>query len=165
MKKFVAILTALILLLPATAFATTYTDPQNTLSFDYDDALFDISEDSVGENDDHLVILAAKDEAWEGAYIRFYIYMQPEGESVPTAESIAETIPDVEVTQGEWNGFNEVVMYDNGDESLFLVPLTTGELLTVGVGGSDIEDENTAMDRDDAISAVLDTLAIIPVTE
>ena len=165
MKKSIAALIALVLLLSATAFAATYTDPLGALSFDYDDALFDISEDDVGENNDHLVVLSAKNEAWGSAYIRFYIYMQPEGESVPTAESIAETIPDVEVTQGEWNGFTEVIMYDNGEESIFLVPLTTGELLTVGVGVTDIEDEDAAMARDNAISAVLDTLAIIPVTE
>lgn len=159
MKKLIAMLMAATLLLTAVAFAEEYRGED--FAFTYDENAFEITMDDIGDNDDHLVILTGKEAAWGETYIRFYMYMQDDDEAVPTAESVKELLQDVDVTQGEWNGFNEVVMYFDGHEHIFLVPLTTGELLTVGVGVTDIEDEDMAMARDDQISAVLDTLALV----
>ena len=160
MKKMIALMMIAAMLLTAVAFAEEYRCER--IAFTYDENFFEISYDDVGENDDHLVVLSSKNEEQDNAYIRFYTYMQAEGEQIPTAESVQELYPDAEVTQGEWNGFYDVVMFDNGDEFTYLVPLTTGEVLTVGVGVTEIEDEDVAAYRDDMISAVLDTLEIIP---
>lgn len=159
MKKMIAALLAATLLLTAVAFAQDYR--ADDFTFTYDENAFEISMDDIGDNDDHLVILTGRKAAWGETYIRFYMHMQEEDEAVPTVESVKALLPDVEVTQGEWNGFSQVVMYFDGFEHIFLVPLTTGELLTVGVGVTDIEDDDLAMARDDQISAVLDTLALV----
>lgn len=162
MKKFFAMLLVAVMLLTAVAFAQDYR--ADDIAFSYDENAFEVTVDDVGDNDDHMVVLTGKDEAWGKTYIRFYVYMQDEGEAIATAESVKELLPDVEVTQGEWNGFSEVVMYFDGYEHIFLVPLTTGEQMTVAVYVTDTEDEEVAMARDDMISAVLDTLKIVPKT-
>lgn len=162
MKKMIATLLLAAVLLTAVAFAQGYTSERIALT--YDENAFEITMDDKTE-DEHLLILTGKNEAWGNAYIRFYTHMQADDEDVPTAESVNEAIPDAQATEGEWNGFSNAVMYENGDESVFLVPLTTGELLTVGVHVDAIEDEDAAMERDDQISAVLDSLKVIPETD
>lgn len=58
------------------------------------------------------------------------------------------------------------VEYEDGDaEHYFIAPVTDDDgevedILTVIIGTSPIEDEDTLMARDDQISAVLDTLRV-----
>ena len=54
-----------------------------------------------------------------------------------------------------------MIMYNDGEEQIFLVPLTTGDQMTVAICVTEIEDEEAAMARDDQISAVVDSLKVI----
>jgi hypothetical protein len=80
-------------------------------------------------------------------------------------------IPNTTVTQGDWNGYRDVFMYtleydDGTSEHYFIAPVMDNDdkevedLLTVHIGTSKIEDESVAMARDDAISAVVDSLKV-----
>jgi len=81
-------------------------------------------------------------------------------------------MPDAkDLTQGEWNGFKDVFMYtveydDGASEHYFIAPVTDDDdnevedILTVVVGVNKLDDEDAAMERDDLISAVLDTLKV-----
>ena len=162
MKKLLATLLLAVLVLTAVAFAEDYR--ASDIAFSYDEAAFQIETDDVGENNDHLVVLTARDEAWGTAYIRFYVSGLVEGEELPTAESLAEALPEVEVTEGDWKGFSGVVMYNDGDEDLRLIALENGRLLTVGVGVTELEDEAVAQARDQQIDAVLDSLTVVAET-
>ena len=168
MKKFFAILMIAVLALSATAFAATYTS--DDISFEYDDSAFEIAMDDRTD-DETLVILDGKNEAWGNTYIRIYLAELRDGETVPTMEEFAE-MPDTEVTQGEWNGYSDVFMYtlnnedDGSSQHFFIAPLAdeddgeVEDLLTVEISITDIEDEDVAMERDDLISAVVDSLRI-----
>ena len=159
MKKLIAaLLIAVMVLTAAVAFAEQYEGED--ITFTYDENAFEITTDEVDDGG-HFVVLNAKEEAWGKTYIRFYVYMEEEDGQFSSVESLQELLPDIEITQGEWNGFNDVIMYNDGTEQLFLVPLTTGEQMTVGICVTEIEDEDVAMERDDQISAVLDTLKIV----
>ena len=69
----------------------------------------------------------------------------------------------IEVTQGEWNGFEDVHMYAFDDEDSieqrFIVRPEEGVSLAVIVMVDKLDDDEMSMARDDAISAVLDTLS------
>ena len=80
-------------------------------------------------------------------------------------------MPDAkDLTQGEWNGFKDVFMYtveneDGASEHFFIAPVTDDDgevedILTIEIGVTAIEDEDAAMERDDLISAVVDSLKI-----
>jgi len=173
MKKIIAVLIVAVFALSTAALAATYTDRDHDLTFEYDDALFEIGMDD--ETDDELlVILDGKDPAWgETTYVKLYLADLRDGEKFPTVEDFAEMTEatgDV-VTQGEWNGYKDVIMYsytvDGFTESVFIVPVydhdepEVEDILTVSIGTSAVEDEAAAMARDDAISAVLDSLKLI----
>ena len=69
----------------------------------------------------------------------------------------------IEVAHGEWNGFEDVHMYAFDDEDSleqrFIVRPEEGVSLAVIVMVDKLDDEEMSMARDDAISAVLDTLS------
>lgn len=172
MKKLMAALMIAALALSCTAaFAATYVDRDGELTFEYDEALFEISTDD--ETDDELlVILGAKDEAWGDTYVKIHLADLDDGETFPTPDDVAASLgtADIEVTQGEWNGYEDVIMYDFPDdsaiESVFIVPVydaddgEVDEVMTIDIGITDLDDE-AAMTRDDAISTVLDSLTFI----
>ena len=156
MKKLIAaLLIAVMVLTAAVAFAEEYNGED--ITFTYDENAFEITKDETDDNG-HFVVLSAKDEAWGKTYVRFYVHKEDAYSSV---ESLQELLPDIEITQGEWNGFNDVIMYDDNEEALFLVPLTTGDWMTVGIHVTEIEDSDAAMTRDDLISAVLTSLKVV----
>ena len=169
MNKFFAILIAAVLALSCTAaFAATYTY-EDDIRFEYDDAKFEISMDDHTDDED-LIILDGKDAAWGNTFIRIHLADLDDGETFPTMDEFT-AMPDAkDLTQGEWNGFKDVFMYtveyeDGGAEHYFIAPVTDDDgevedILTVNIGTSPIEDEDTLMARDDQISAVLDTLRV-----
>lgn len=149
------------------AFAATYRN--DDLTFEYDDALFEVSMDDHTDDED-LVILTGKEAAWGNTFIRIHLRELDDGEQFPTKDEFTP-IADVEVTQGDWNGYKNVFMYtleydDGTSEHYFIAPVMDDDgkevedLLTVHIGISKIEDESVAMARDDAISAVVDSLKV-----
>ena len=169
MNKFFAILIAAVLALSCTAaFAATYTH-EDDIRFEFDDAKFEITMDDHTDDED-LVILTGKDAAWGDTFIRIHLRDLEDHETFPTMDEFT-AMPDAkDLTQGEWNGFRNVFMYtveyeDGGSEHYFIAPVTDDDgeidhILTVNIGISPIEDEETAMTRDDLISAVVDTLRV-----
>ena len=175
MKKMIAVLlTVAMLLTCASALAAekTYTDPDRDISFAYDDTQFELSGEDITD-DELMVALNAVDAAWGMVYIQFHLRELDDGETFPTKADFAELEKglNLEVTQGEWNGFKDVFMYTIDDESetdtVFIVPVYDAddgeveERLTVKVGVSKLDDEEISMTRDDAISGVLDSLKIL----
>ena len=167
MKKFFAMILIAILALTTTAFAATYRN--DDITFEYDDTLFEISMDDHTDGED-LVILTGKDAAWGNTFIRIHLRDLDDGEQFPTKDEFTP-LADVEVTQGEWNGYKNVFMYTINDEdgtsdNFFIAPVMDDDdgevedILTVEVSVSRIDDEDMAMARDDAISAVLDSLKV-----
>ena len=167
MKKLIALIAVLALACTA-ALAATYND--HDIAFEYDDASFEITMDDHTDDED-LVILSGKNEAWGNAFIKLHLRDLEDGEAFPTMDDFAEMVEasNTEVTQDEWNGFRDVFMYtvDYGDsmESYFIAPVEDDDgeidaILTVVIGVDRIDDEEAGMARDDTISAVLDTLKV-----
>ena len=167
MKKLIAILMAALLALSTVAFAETYRS--DDLNFEYDENAFEITVDDRTD-DETTVVLYGKNEAWGHTFVAFYVRDLKDGEKFPTMEEMSQ-IPDTTVTQGDWNGYKNVFMYtleydDGTSEHLFTAPVMdkddkeVEDLLTVHIGVTKIEDESAAMARDDAISAVVDSLKV-----
>ena len=167
MKKMIAVLMAALLALSAVALAETYRS--DDISFEYDENAFEISLDDRTD-DETNVVLSGKKEAWGHTFISFYLRDLEDGEKFPTMEDFA-AMPDTTVTQGDWNGYKNVFMYtveydDGTSESFFIAPVMDDDgdevedLLTVQIGITKIDDEAIAMGRDDAISAVVDSLKV-----
>ena len=169
MNKFFAIMIAAVLALSCTAaFAATYTH-EDDIRFEFDDAKFEITMDDHTDDED-LVILTGKDAAWGDTFIRIHLRDLEDHETFPTMDELT-AMPDAkDLTQGEWNGFKDVFMYtveseDSASEHYFIAPVIDDDgevedILTVNIGISPIEDEDAAMERDDMISAVVDSLRI-----
>ena len=167
MKKLIAILMAALLALSTVAFAETYRS--DDLNFEYDENAFEITvEDRT--DDETTVVLYGKNEAWGHTFVAFYVRDLKDGEKFPTMEEMSE-IPDTTVTQGDWNGYTDVFMYtleydDGTTENYFIAPVKDKDdkeiedVLTVHIGTSKIEDEAAIQERDDAISAVVDSLKV-----
>ena len=168
-KKRLMILIAAVLALSCTAaFAATYTRDDD-IRFEYDENAFEIVMDDHTDDED-LVILTGKNEAWGETFVRIHLRDLDDGEKFPTMDEFT-AMPDAkDLTQGEWNGFKDVFMYtveyEDGDaEHYFIAPVTDNDgevedILTVIIGVSKLDDEGAAMARDDQISAVLDTLRV-----
>lgn len=175
MKKIIAMLLAAAMILTCAAMAETrtYTDHDKDITFQYDDAQFEITMDD--ETDDELlVILHGKNADWgEETSIRIHLADLDDGEKFPTVDDYADMTAATgdEVKQGEWNGFNDVIMYnytiDDYTENVFIVPVhddddnEVDDILTINIGVTRSEDEEAAMLRDDVISEVVDSLKII----
>ena len=167
MKKLIAILMAALLALSTVAFAEIYRS--DDLNFEYDENAFEITVDDRTD-DETTVVLYGKNEAWGHTFVAFYVRDLKDGEKFPTMEEMSQ-MPDTTVTQGEWNGYKDVFMYtlENDDgtaESYFIAPVKDKDdkeiedVLTVHIGTSKIEDEAAIQERDDAISAVVDSLKV-----
>ena len=174
MKKLFVVLLITMLALTCTAFATTYIDRDKDLTFEYDEDIFEIAMDDEAD-DELLVILAGKDPGWGETGISIHLGELRDGEEFPSVADFSEMVADTGnmVTQGEWNGFRDVIMFtstfeDGSLESVFIAPIydddndnEVEEILTVKINVANIEDEDIAMGRDDMISAVLDTLKVL----
>lgn len=148
----------------ALAEEETYTDRNGDFSFKYDPALFEIEvEDYASKEDDAdaVVILTGKEPAWGETTIEIFesdAYTQEEIDELETAlETTMET--------GEWNGFKNVMMYsyqiDDISGQAFVIPCEDDDALTASVSTGAVADEAVRQNRDDAISAVLDSLKIL----
>ena len=167
MKKLIALIMAALLVLGISAYAETY--HTGDITFDYDEQVFDISLDDSTDDVTNVVIYG-KVEAWGHYYVNFHVEELKDGESFPTAEALAKE-KNVEVTEGDWNGYKNVLMYaiegdDGMTRSTFIVPVMdddgneVDDILKVVIGASTIEDEAALQARDDSISAVVDSLKI-----
>ena len=169
MNKLFTILLAAVLALSCTAaFAATYTHDED-ITFEYDEAKFEITMDDHTDDED-LIILDGKDEAWGNTFIRIHLADLRDGETFPTMDEFT-AMPDAkDLNQGEWLGYKDVFSYtveyeDDASEHYFIAPVTDDDgevedILTVEIGISPIEAEDAAMERDDLISAVVDSLKI-----
>ena len=171
-KLFCLMLVFALTLAAATALAesATYTDRANDFTFTYDTDCFEItSEEYQSEEDDDLVlVLGGKDEAWGQVFIQMSrVALNPDDEEEVAAFQAAEEslISGAGAVKGEWNGFEDVLMYafddEDATEQTFVIHVDDDETLSIMVHVDKIEDEDVAMARDDQISAVLDTLAFI----
>ena len=169
MNKLFAILLAAVLALSCTAaLAATYTHDDD-IRFEYDDARFEITMDDHTDDED-LIILDGKDEAWGNTFVRIHLAELKGGETFPTMDEFTAMPGASEISQGEWNGFKDVFMYtveyeDGASEHYFIAPVADDDgeiedILTVIIGVSKIDDEDAAMTRDDLISGMLDSLKI-----
>ena len=168
MKKMLVLLLVAILALTATAFAATY-NHDDDIRFEYDENAFELSMDDHTDDED-LVILSGKDAAWGETFIRIHLRDLDDGEALPTLDDITVMPDATDVSQGEWNGFKDVIMYtvtyeDGASEHYFIAPVVDDDgevedLLTVIIGVAKLDDEDAAMNRDDLISAVLDSLKL-----
>ncbi|MBR1559054.1 MAG: hypothetical protein IJ646_02315 [Clostridia bacterium] len=167
MKKIIVTLLVAVLALSAVALAETY--KSDDLSFKYDADAFDVEVDDRTD-DETTVVLTGKDAAWGQTYVRFYLKELEKGETFPTPAEF-KPIADVEVTQGDWNGFKDVFMYtvendDGTSQHFFVAPVADDDdgeiedLLTVEIGTTAIDDADAAARRDDLISAVVDSLVV-----
>ena len=169
MKKLIAVLMTIVfaLALTTTAFAATY-NYDNDITFEYDETHFEITMDDHTDDED-LVILTGKNDAWGDTFVRIHLADLDDGEHFPTAEEFTP-LADVEVTQGEWAGYQNVFMYTIEDEDgtsdhFFIAPVVDDDrevdnILTVEICVSRIDDEEAAMLRDDLISEVVDSLKV-----
>ena len=145
MKKLIVMLMVALLALSAVAFAEPYRS--GNIAFEYDEKAFEISLDD-NLDDETTVVVYGKNEAW------------------------GTKNNDATVTEGDWNGYKNVLMYavegdDGMTRSYFVVPVMDDDgheiddMLEVQIGVSKIDDEATTMERDDAISAVVDSLKLV----
>lgn len=172
MRKLVCLMIVFALAIAATAAlaeTATYTDRSNDFTFTYDDEHFEITfEDYQADDDDDLMlVLGGKDEAWGNVFIqmsRVDIDFDDAEEFAAYKEAEEQLISGAGATKGEWNGFQDVLMYEFDDEECleqsFTIPCDD-ETLSILVHSDKIGDEEAAMARDDQISAVLDSLKFI----
>ena len=170
MKKFVCMMIVFALAVAAVAALAepaAYTDRDGDFTFTYDTDAFEItSEEYQSDDDDDLVlVLGGKVEAWGNVFLQFTRVDFDEEDLGAMQEAEQELINNAGATKGEWNGFYDVLMYGFDDEEsteqTFVIPCTDDETLSILIHADKLEDEAAAMERDDQISAVLDTLAFL----
>ena len=148
-----------------------YADPDRHLAFFYDPGAFEVTEDESG-GDGRVLTLTGTKAGWGRYSIRFNMAPLAEGESFPTLDTLAGEIgADVDATQGEWQGIDGVILYetaaDAAHEQVMIIPVggekssDAAEKLTILISADKLEDDEAAMSRDDAISAVLDSLTLL----
>ena len=172
MKKIVCILiVALMLTTAAFAEIQPYTDPEGDIAFSFDTDCFELYMDDVGD-DEHMIILTGTRADWSDCYIRMHLRELDDGEAFPVLADFEEIEKglNTKAKQSDWNGFTDVIMYeiDTADdfEQVFIVPVRDDDgeiedILTINAFADKLEDEDAGMSRDDAISAVLDTLKVL----
>lgn len=170
MKKLLAMLLVSVLALSTAAFAATY-NYDNDITFQYDENNLEITFEEHKDDEDR-VILGYKNDSWGDGYITIQVDDLPDNKPYPTDAEIAESLG-VEATQLEklptWGNFTNVITVavttDGLTETMFIAPVIDDdgeaeEMLTVVIATSELEDEAITQDRDDAISAVVDTLKV-----
>jgi len=170
MKKLFVMLLIAILALSATAFAATY-NYDSDITFEYDDTAMEITSETHTDDEDRIA-MGFKESAWGDGYVSIQLNELPDGQSYPTQEDFAKSL-NVEASALEslpnWGNFTNVITtsYTTDDltETVFIAPVfdDDGEadnILTVVIGVTALEDDEAAMQRDDAISAIVDTLKV-----
>ena len=150
-----------------------YANSESDLMFMYDPAAFEVTSENFTDDED-TVVLGFQDASWGEGYIKLYLAEADENSGFPTRESFAEMEEalGIQVEQMEtWSNFSNVFTYtvpdDGSTETVFIAPVYDDDdseiedVLTVTVATSLLDDEAAAMARDDAISAVLDTLEVV----
>lgn len=170
MKKILAMLLVTVLALSATAFAATYRHDDDIV-FEYDENAIEITAE-VHNDDEHRIVMGYKDKAWGDGYITIQVVDLPDGQGFPTREELAEsmgTTADAFEDMPTWGNFKDVVTTSTTTEGLtetvFIAPVADDDgevedILTVIIATSELEDEEAAQNRDDAISAIVDTLKV-----
>lgn len=171
MKKMLIMLLAAIMALSATAFAATY-NYDNDITFEYDEKNLEITFEEHKDDEDRI-ILGFKNKAWGDGYITIQYQELPESETgsyYPTWEEIAEGLGTEELENlPTWGNFTDVITASTTTEGLtettFIAPVfdddgSHADMLTVVIGTTQLDDEDAATARDDAISTVVDTLKI-----
>ncbi|MBE5807267.1 MAG: hypothetical protein E7317_02880 [Clostridiales bacterium] len=165
MKKALAMLLVAMIALMGTAFA------DNDLKVTYDESLFTVDMEDHGDDED-MISLGFVNADWGEGYVKLHLADLDDNEEFPTLDSFAEIqAAGVEVTQGEWAGYKDVFMYSFEDganvEQTFIAPVYDDDdddeveaILTVTISVDTSVDEQAGMDRDDAISDLLNTLKI-----
>ena len=147
-----------------------YEDPHGDLSFNCDPGLFEIASDEDAD-DLHTVALKGIREDLGEYGITFAMRELQDGEAAPDLENPGDFIEDgAEATQGEWNGFENVIMYasetDDTLRQVFVVPVKDDDdgevedVLTITITAQKLADEEAGMAQSDAISNVLDSLVV-----
>ena len=170
MKKIFVMLLIAILALTTTAFAATYRHDDD-ITFNYDENAFEITFEEHKDDEDRI-ILGYKNADWGDGYITIQLQEIPDGQLYPTWEEIAESMGvDDHALENlpAWGNFTDVITTsmttDNLTETVFIAPVfdddgEAEEMLTVIIATNRIDDEETLTDRDDAISAIVDTLKV-----
>ena len=169
MKKLIALLTAALLALGVAAFAETYRS--DDITFEYDEANLEVTHEAQ-EDDEETVILGFRNKAWGEGYIRIQFQELPDdeiGSYYPTWEEIAENLGTEALENLKtWGNYTDVITAsittDDVTETVFIAPVfddkNHADMLTVTIGTTELKDEAAATARDDAISAVVDSLKV-----
>jgi len=168
MKKLIVMLLIVVFALSATALAATYRHDDD-ITFEYDENAIEITSEDHKDDEDRIV-MGFRDSAWGNGYISIVRQELPDGTPYPTQEEIAAELG---VTQLEklptWGHFKDVFTAsftkDDVTETVFIAPVIDDdgeaeEMVTVTIGVNSLADEDAAMARDDAISAIVDTLRV-----
>lgn len=143
----------------------SYTDRAGAFTFSYDPDAFVIAGEEYqddAEDSDLVITMNGTYAFWGNTMIQFQKTKIEDPEDFDDSFAEIEEAG-IEVTRGEWNGFQDVHMYAFDDEDSleqrFIVRPEEGVSLAVIVMVDKLDDEEMSMARDDAISAVLDTLS------
>ena len=146
------------------ADVASYTDRAGAFTFSYDpDAFVIAGEDYQDDAEDSDLVLSmnATYAFWGDALIQLQKTKIEDPAGFDDSFAAIEEAG-IEVTHGEWNGFEDVYAYALDDEDSleqrFIIRPEADVSLAVIVTVDKLDDEEMSMARDDAISAVLDTL-------
>ncbi len=168
MKKMIVMLLIAVFALSATAFAATYRHDDD-ITFEYDENAIEIISEEHRDDVDNIV-MGFKDSAWGNGYISIVRRELPDGTPYPTCEEIAGELGVAQLeTLPTWGHFKDVftasITTNDVTETTFIAPVIDDdgeaeEMVTVTIGVTSLADEDAAMARDDAISAIVDTLRV-----
>jgi len=168
MKKLIVMLLIAVFALSTTALAATYRHDDD-ITFEYDENAIEIAAEDHKDDEDRIV-MGFKDSAWGDGYISIARQELPDGTPFPTQEEIAGELGATQLeTLPTWGNFKDVFTAsfttDDLTETVFVAPVfdddgEAEEMVTVTIGVTRLEDEDAAMARDDAISAIVDTLKV-----
>ena len=170
MKKLMIMLLVAMLALTAAATAETYR--HDDLTFEYDAAAFEITSEDHTDDED-LVLLGFKNAEWGEGYVRIHLRDMKDGETFPTLDDFKDVQESLNapVEQMEtWANFKNVITYeavsDDVHETVFVAPAMEkdgeiDDILTVSIGVTSLDDEETGMLRDDALSDLVNSIQII----
>ena len=142
------------------------------LQFTYDADVLEITYEDYTDDED-MVVLNFTNADWGESFVQIHLAELEDDETFPTEEDLAVIAEglDTNVEQLEtWGGFSNVYTYESTvediTETVFIAPVydDDGEVedcLTVTIVTCPLEDEGDEMARSDAISAVVDTLAVV----
>ena len=169
MKKFIALMLVALLALSGSAFAATYT--LDDVSFEYDDTAFEILQEQRGDDED-LVALGYKNADWGEGFVTIDLAEVSAAKPFPTVDSLKADMEGVDVIQGDWANFKNVISFSVEQEGVtvatFIAPIydddnanKIDDALSVTITAGQAKDDQAAMDRDDAISNLVNTLKVI----